>query len=317
MASGSYSVNVEGGKTLGSMTFSGANSYTLSGSTITFQSAGGAPQIVVSSGNHTIGTPIQLNNFLFINVQGTSTLNITGQVVATASGRQISTSGAGTVQFAALNMNVGGGAGTLNVTAGTAKIAAGATSNSAASTSTMSGLTLAGLAPGGWTSRFDLTNNSLILDYPVAGPSPIAAIQDQLKQGYAGGAWNGNGIVSSSAAGITGNHKTAIAYAEASSLFTTFPAALVNGTAVPDNTAVILEYTLAGDADMSGSVNISDFNQVAANFGGSGKVWMQGDFNYDGVVNVLDLNAIATNFGSSTPPGRLWHWEHWCPSRRR
>ncbi|HEX3357941.1 MAG TPA: autotransporter-associated beta strand repeat-containing protein, partial [Tepidisphaeraceae bacterium] len=201
VASGSYSVNVEGAKMVGSMTFSGANSYTLSGSTITFQSAGGAPQIVVTSGNHTIGTPVQLNNFLFINVQGTSTLNITGPVVATASGREISTSGGGTVQFASLNMNVGGGAGTLLVNTGTAKIAQGGSSNSAAGTSIMAGLTLGGVTDA-WTGRFDLTNNSLLLDYPTAGPSPIATIQNQLKQGYAGGAWNGTGgIISSTAAG--------------------------------------------------------------------------------------------------------------------
>jgi hypothetical protein len=63
---------------------------------------------------------------------------------------------------------------------------------------------------------------------------------------------------------------------------------------------VLVRYTRYGDADLNGSVNLLDFNRLAANFGtASGAVWSQGDFNYDGGVNLLDFNRLAGNFGLS------------------
>ena len=56
-----------------------------------------------------------------------------------------------------------------------------------------------------------------------------------------------------------------------------------------------------GDSNFDGTVNIADFNDVAANFGSAAGKWSLGDFNFDGVVNSLDLNAIATNFGVTAP----------------
>jgi autotransporter-associated beta strand protein len=64
------------------------------------------------------------------------------------------------------------------------------------------------------------------------------------------------------------------------------------------STKVTVAYTYYGDADLNGSVNIADFNTLAAHFASSG-TWQTGDFNYDGVVNLLDLNAVATNFGAT------------------
>src|SRR5439155_23144480 len=57
--------------------------------------------------------------------------------------------------------------------------------------------------------------------------------------------------------------------------------------------------TLPGDADLTGSVNTSDFTMLAANFNQSNLFWPQGDFNSDGTVNALDFNALATRFGQS------------------
>ena len=64
-----------------------------------------------------------------------------------------------------------------------------------------------------------------------------------------------------------------------------------------DQTSLLLRYTYTGDANLDGSVNVSDFNMLAANFGKTGQFWTSGDFNYDGTVNALDLNAVATNRG--------------------
>src|SRR5206468_483641 len=51
--------------------------------------------------------------------------------------------------------------------------------------------------------RLDMNDNELIVDYTAA--SPIANIAALLATGYNGGAWTGNGITSTSAAGTVGN----------------------------------------------------------------------------------------------------------------
>ena len=68
------------------------------------------------------------------------------------------------------------------------------------------------------------------------------------------------------------------------------------------NKLVTVKYTYAGDSNLNGSVDTSDFVAMANDFGMTGATWQQGDFNYDGVVNALDFNAIATNFGQATLP---------------
>ena len=95
-------------------------------------------------------------------------------------------------------------------------------------------------------------------------------------------------------------HKTAIGYAEASALGVgSFGGATVDGT------AILLRYTLLGDANLDGSVTSADFVELAQNFGKASPVWCAGDFNYDGNVNALDFNALASNYGQSLAQATL------------
>jgi hypothetical protein len=64
----------------------------------------------------------------------------------------------------------------------------------------------------------------------------------------------------------------------------------------------LVRYALDGDADLSGNVNLADFNRLAANFGQTNRQWIDGDANYDGVVNLTDFNALAGNFGTGLGP---------------
>jgi hypothetical protein len=89
-------------------------------------------------------------------------------------------------------------------------------------------------------------------------------------------------------------HKTAVGYATAGSVGIT----VFNGQNV-DPAAILLLYTLAGDANLDREVNTLDFNSLAANFSQSGKLWFQADFNFDGIVDTQDFNALAANFGQS------------------
>jgi uncharacterized delta-60 repeat protein len=67
--------------------------------------------------------------------------------------------------------------------------------------------------------------------------------------------------------------------------------------------AFTLEFhVLAGDANRDRTVNLSDFNTLAANFGQSPRTFSQGDFNYDGTVNLSDFNLLAARFGQQVAP---------------
>ncbi len=145
------------------------------------------------------------------------------------------------------------------------------------------------------TGSLDLSNNAMIVDY--AGATPLANIRSLLAEGNAKGPWTGPGITSSLAASVaadsTNFHKTALGYAEASSI----TVGSIPGQTI-DQTSVVVRYTLAGDANLDQTVDTSDFTAMAANFNQSGKNWFQGDFNYDGKVNALDFNLLASNFGA-------------------
>jgi hypothetical protein len=90
----------------------------------------------------------------------------------------------------------------------------------------------------------------------------------------------------------------AVGYAEAADLATVPP---IFGTV--DATAVLIRFTRYGDANLSGSVGLADFDRLAANFGtAAGAMWVDADFNYDGIVNLGDFNLLAANFGLSVGP---------------
>jgi hypothetical protein len=70
-------------------------------------------------------------------------------------------------------------------------------------------------------------------------------------------------------------------------------------------TSVLIRYTYAGDSNLNGTVDLTDFTYLAANFNGSGKTWLQGDYNYDGNVDLTDFTYLAANFNQSLPAPTL------------
>jgi hypothetical protein len=145
----------------------------------------------------------------------------------------------------------------------------------------------------------DLNDNALIVDY--AGASPFAAIAQAVKHGYNNGAWNGMGLRSSAAPLEQGY---GLACAEASDVFTTFPATFANYPV--NDTAVLVRMQSYGDANLDDNVNLADFNRLAANFGRTTSgTWSRGDFTYDGNVNLADFNLLAAYFGRSSAPAAV------------
>lgn len=176
------------------------------------------------------------------------------------------------------------------VVRGNAQITTKASSNDPSGTSVVETLAV----PAG--GQLDLSNNAMIVNY--SGASPAGQIIGYLRTGFADGNWNGPGITSS-AAGM--QPRRSLGVAEASDIGS--PATFA-GQAI-DASAVLVLFTLPGDANLNGSVNIGDFSLLASHFNQPG-YWAGGDFNYNGVVEIGDFSLLAANFNlslSSDVPG--------------
>jgi hypothetical protein len=90
----------------------------------------------------------------------------------------------------------------------------------------------------------------------------------------------------------------AIGYADASAIGS--PATFLGEDI--DGTSVLVRFTVTGDADLNGIVNIGDFSLLAANFNTT-SVWSGGDFNYSGTTDITDFALLASNFNTSLPIG--------------
>ena len=58
---------------------------------------------------------------------------------------------------------------------------------------------------------------------------------------------------------------------------------------------------LFGDANLDGSVNVSDLNALGQSWLGHPNAWQLGDFNADGTVDAGDLNKIGQNWLVTIP----------------
>ena len=145
--------------------------------------------------------------------------------------------------------------------------------------------------PGG---TLDLAGGALL---QRGGGTTLTAFRRLLQIGHNGGTWNGidaqQGSINSSPAAAS-SRSDGVGYAPGSQVGLTTIGSFTIG---PNDTLV--RYTLNGDANLDGQVNLNDFNRLAANFGETSRQWFEGDFNYDGNVNLDDFNLLAGNFGSA------------------
>jgi hypothetical protein len=68
------------------------------------------------------------------------------------------------------------------------------------------------------------------------------------------------------------------------------------GTDAAGNSKAFLLSAFPGDANLDGTVDITDLNRLLTNFDKTGMAWSQGDFDGNGTVDVADLNKVLTNF---------------------
>jgi hypothetical protein len=149
----------------------------------------------------------------------------------------------------------------------------------------------------------DLADNAVVVDYDVT--SPLASVRDAVVRGHGAGVaahWGGAGIVSSAAAA---DASKAVGYAEAADVLGLAggQSAVWRGQSV-DATAVLIRYTLAGDANLDGAVDFADLVRLAQNYettvpDTTQSWWYSGDFTYDGVVDFNDLVKLAQNYDTA------------------
>ena len=154
--------------------------------------------------------------------------------------------------------------------------------------------------------QWDLTNNHVVIDHaPAAGASTYQSIRLYVQSGHNFGTWAGDGLRSSAAAtAASTSSPTGLGYARSTDVFTAFPATFLGQTV--DDSTVLVRYTLLGDGNVDGTVNIGDFAFLASNFNLPGD-WVDGDFNYNGTVNIADFSLLAANFNKSMPADATLH----------
>ncbi len=141
-------------------------------------------------------------------------------------------------------------------------------------------LAVGGLSLTGGT--LDLGNNDLVVHN-----ASLSAVTALAAAGYAGGAWTGAGLTSSSAA-ADAKHLTAVGVIAAR-------AGTFDGQAVVA-TDVLARYTYYGDTNLSGVVDAADYLAVDAGYYNHLTGWANGDFNYDGVVDGSDYTLMDNAF---------------------
>jgi hypothetical protein len=144
--------------------------------------------------------------------------------------------------------------------------------------------------------KIDLTNNGAIFT-----DAALANTRASLASGYNGGAWNGPGINSSTAAANPGK---ALGYGLVSSVFGisgTQTATFLGQTVSPSY--LLIRYTLYGDATLDQVVDFNDLVRLAQNYNvaDGARMWSDGDFTFDGNVDFNDLVKLAQNYNTSLP----------------
>jgi GH35 family endo-1,4-beta-xylanase len=251
-------VTVDAPVVVGMINFDSVGTYTIGGSgTATLAGPAGIAAVNVVGGSHTIAAPVALNANLNVNVASpASTLLLLGGLNAPT--RTVNKSGAGAFTLANLRVSA------LNVLEGAVVVSPSPTANDPAGRSTLVSWSISG------DGRFDLTNNSLIVNYPEFD-SPIEQIRQDLADGR---------LMTSLA---TAAHR--LGYAD-------------------DGAKVDVAFTFAGDTDLDGDVDVADLGNLASAWQTSG-LWTAGDFDYSGFIDVSDLGMLASNWQAGVSAGQL------------
>ena len=241
-----------------------------------------------------VGTGIQtlagVNTFSGTTTVNAGVLRVTGSI-AQSSGVTVNAGGvfdaAGTQTIKGLAVNAGG----------TARVSAG-TGGAGVTVLKTFALTLTE------TGALDVGTHAVVVDYTTegGGVSPLPAIRAAVAAGAAAPPGPENTpVIRSTAANSSGG----VGYAEASEVLGPTGGTFL-GQEV-DGDAVLIRYTLRGDASLNGIVDFDDLARLAQNYNVTDGTmsWSKGDFTHDGNVNFDDLAVMAQNYNQSLPAPAL------------
>ena len=333
-------ITLDGSKTVGTLSFNSSSSYTISpgtGGSLTLNNSGTGANVSVPLGTHSIGVPVVIGDNATFNIAGA--LSLTAGM-SSSSAKTITRSGAGTLTISGTqsyaagttfnatggvtnfnsgvggNLAVGASAATVNFNA--AQNLSALTVNAGGKVKTGAGATIntgtLGIAGG----QLDVANNAMIVRSGSLGGATggvYSGISGYVQAGRNGGAWNGNGIITSQSTAHGAAALTTIAVAAASDALGISGAQtkIWQGQTVGSG-AVLAMYTYAGDANLDGKIDADDYFEIDSNVNKPAAMvsYFHGDFNYDGLINGDDYFAIDANFaaqgaalGSSAMSGSL------------
>jgi autotransporter-associated beta strand protein len=332
-------VTVDSPVILGGLNLQSPGGSVLSGGAgIRLETTGPSAVITAQGGNHEIATPLRLTADTGISVLDNAP-TLSG-ALDDSRGKRLTKSGAGTLIVTGPQdygpgtvFDILDGTVFLNTDAGAAVVLNLAVSVTNASTANLgttqhlAALVLAGGAKanlvaghdkvlvaralgieevgGVPTSRLDLTDNAMIVDYDDPAASPLQDIKRWIASGCDGRMWDGNGIVSTSAAS---NPLTfGLGYAQNDLLLPKDRYSIFAGQDV-DLTTVLVKYTYLGDANLDGKVDDNDVTILVLNYDRgsvSTHMWHEGDVSgYDGKIDDNDITVLVLNYGAGWKPGR-------------
>jgi autotransporter-associated beta strand protein len=303
-------VTIDGARTVGTLTFDNAQSYTLAGpGPLTINGDGDGAAFEVLQGSHTISAPLTIAAGNTVTKSGAGTLTISGTqshgagavLVASAGVTNLNSDGGQNLSVRAnaqLNIGATQHLGGLQIGAGgTTRITTGGVKNVVTGALTIAG----GATP---TGTLDVTSQGVVVDYPAAGPNPGPDIRAQIIAGRGApgliGTWDGKGITSSTSAAAPDS--TSVGYAVNGDM-PLGPVATFRGDTV-DVSSVLIRHTRTGDATLDGVVNDDDVTIVGATYapGVAQASWALGDFDYNGFVDDDDITLLGVFYDPSAPP---------------
>jgi fibronectin-binding autotransporter adhesin len=293
---------------VGTLTIPGNNTY----SGVTSVNNG----VLLAGSSANLGNASATNNLAFGGTGGTlratASFSSPGRTVAVNAPGVIDTNGSdvavGAVDGTASFMKTGGGKLTVgaHVISGNLTVDNGVLAMTA-DTGPAGASHVAVLAITGGATQINLATNKLITTSAVGTATGVTydGVTGLVQSGRNGGAWNGSGIVTSSATGSFTSIGVATGQ-QVKGLATGSDTAVWSGQTVSGSDTLVM-YTYGGDANLDGKINVDDYGHIDSNVvlpGVSG--WFNGDFNYDGKINVDDYGIIDSNVpiqGAPFPTG--------------
>ncbi|WP_428937803.1 beta strand repeat-containing protein [Fontivita pretiosa] len=188
----------------------------------------------------------------------------------------------------------------VNVAGGTLRITTGATANDPTKTIVTTNLSVATGA------RLDLNNSSMVVtagtlstitaqvksalenggNFDWLGPG-IGSTQANVQNTTAGSFLYGLGVVLNDLAQVGGSGPIYTNFAGASGL---------------TESAVLVKFTYFGDADLSGSIDATDYSLIDNGYVNTLTGWINGDFDYSGVIDATDYALIDNAYVNQAGP---------------